>query len=380
MEAEASFPALALRASSSTAELAAWLDLRGRPAGPITLRPEGPGAMVDAALLTRLEAAGLMAEAAPDAVAPVPSAAVADVLLAPGCVVEAAIWTPEQEGRTTIAFPGSPIGGGGVAIEREGGRVRLSAFVDDRAVIALIEPLLAVPPPTVATRFEARLGRAAATVLAALLDMTAEGGGGPRGARAFSAGYVGEWLGIWWGASARTGATGQIFASTFEPDPPGAEAIAAELDRFAAAGLVEREGVDRFRLTVDLVAASGILAAIGCGFDLHRLDVGADGTVRGRVVHVLVGAAGAVVFERLAGDRIGMLATGRIGVAGATASLLAGAIDADGATGEEAGVAAAPPPSAPARTEGRPHRFCSSCGTRLDPAWAFCGGCGAALR
>lgn len=356
-----------LRVTLDRVDLAAFLDLHGHP-GPITLRPEVPAAPAGAPLRTRLAVAGLLADTERDPAA-ARAAAVAGALLDPACVITLSLWNDEQEGRTTIAFPGRPIAGRGVMAERDGAVVHLAAFLDETSVIALVEPLLSIVPTSAPARLEARLAPPAATVLAALVDLMARA---DDDAPAFTARHVAEWLTIWWGAARRTDLTGQIFALTFDPDPPDADRVAAELAGFADAGLVQRDDDGRFRPIADLAAVSRILPGLGGGFDLHRLDVAADGTVSGRLVHVVCGGAGAVILERIAGDRIALRLAGRVELAGLLADL---ATAAEGAAEPAAEPA---PPSATAAPS--PRRFCTQCGGRVEGDWAFCTGCGTPLR
>ncbi|MDK9697971.1 MAG: zinc ribbon domain-containing protein [Siculibacillus sp.] len=357
-----------LRTTLDRADLAAFLDLHGRP-GPITLRPEEPAAPPDAPVRLRLAAAGLLAEREDDPAA-ARAAAIARTLLAPTCVITLSLWNDAQEGRTTLAFPGRPVGGGGVMVERDGADVRLAAFLEAEGLLALVEPLLSIVPATPSARLEARLARPSAVVLAGLADLTAQA---DDDTPAFTARHVADWLTIWWGASRRTDLTGQVFALTFDPDPPDGDRVAAELDAFAAAGLVDRDDGGRFRPIGDFVAVSHILAVAGGGFDLHRLDVATDGSVAGRLVHVVCGGEGAFVLERLAGDRIALRVAGRIDLAGLVADLAtAGGREAE-PVGEPTAPRVAEPPAATRR------RFCTRCGARVEADWSFCTGCGAPL-
>lgn len=356
-------PPTGLRATLATAELAAFLDMVG-PAAEASLRPEGASAARDAALLAKLANAGLVQQSAPTATGRM----VAEALRAPRCMLEVALWTDAQEGAMTVAFPGAPAAGSGVVVNRQADQSSLVGFVDDRASIALIEPLLATTPIETAV-FEARLDLESAIVLAALLDMAIADD--DRCLRARTARHVAEWLSIWWGASARTSLTGQVFALTLAPDPPTEDRVTEHLQRFADAGLATHEDFGRYRPGSDLEPSVRSLARIGAGFDMHRLDIPDDGPPRARLAHVLTGDRGCLVVELLAGPRIVIRATGRKGALACLASLLAG--ESEERTTHVALPQTAPPTNRPVR------RFCGACGAKIDAGWRFCGACGKGL-
>lgn len=354
--------AASLRTTLTTAELAAFLDTVG-PAAALSLRPEGAAATLDRALLAKLANAGLMQQGAPTAMGRM----VADALSAPRCILEFALWNETQEGAMTVAFPGAPAAGAGVIVNRQSDQVSLVGAVDERAAIALIEPLLAGAPLD-AARFEARLDFESAMVLGTLLDMAARDD--DERLRARTARHVAEWLSIWWGASPRTSVTGQIFALTLSPEPPTEGRVTEHLQRFAEAGLATREESAHYRPTSDLGPVVRSLARIGAGFDVHRLDTREDEPPNARIAHVLTGDGGCLVFELLAGPRIEIRSVGRKGALTFLASILAG--EPEERTTYVA-PRAAPPASRPAR------RFCGACGAKIDPAWRFCGACGKKL-
>ena len=279
MAGELAIPALDIHAILSARDVAAFLDMAGPPAD-FTLRPEGAAAPLDGALMARLAVAGL-AEAGGNALSP-DGARIAATLLAPECLIELAIWNEAQSGNMAVAFPAGPAGGSGIVFNRDGDRISLGGWVDDAAIVAMIEPLLAPLTATAPSQLEVQLDTTRMTVLAALVDMAAiDGWNGATPPAAVSDGYVSEWLSIGWGAAARASLCGQVFALTLAPEPPSPESVAAALADFDSAGLVTLEENGHYRPTSALAGTVRTTAVLTAGFDLRRLERRPDRSLGG---------------------------------------------------------------------------------------------------
>lgn len=362
-----------IQADIPTGDLVAMLDQSGQPA-MLNLCPEGPASPLSEALIAALAQAGLVR---PGEKTIVPSAAgriVADVLLSPRCHVQLVLWNDEMEGRVTVAFPASPAAGTGVVINRSADTVQLRGFVDDQALIELINPVMSLLPETTAS-FDATLSFMQASVLAAILDMiVTDRRARPesRRIRPLSAAAISEWLEILWAGGVRASLSGQVFSLALNPDPPNTQDVANVLTEMAAAGLLVRQDEPGSYVPASaLLDLSGLLDRIDGGFDLERVDRTEDGPPAGRILHAMCGPAGAFVLELAGSDRIRLQLADRAVVISLVTTILVGELVQNPSQAPK-------PATIPPQTAVR-NRFCTHCGKPIEPSWNFCKACGAAI-
>lgn len=354
------------RADLPREALTALIDAAPVRTGPLSQRPDGPRRSLDGAERESLARAGLVTETGASDIGTL----IAEVLAAPRSLVTLAVWNDETEGRTTIAFPGTPAGGAGIVANGMEDRFLLAGPFDEADVAPLAEPVIAVLPIELRTPFEAVLDVEHMVVLATVLDIVARRDlRDPISSCVVTVRRIADWLSIWWGASDRSDLSGQIFAMTLIPDPPGAETVAECLADLEEAGLFVRSGDDRFGLSSAVHELAQILSSCACGLDVERLDIAQDGQLTGQIWHVLAGPEGGFLIETKATDRIGLTVCDRITAAAKLAATLAAphprGTRVQDVTGEIELV----------QHVGGP-RFCAHCGKPIEPAWKYCRYCG----
>jgi hypothetical protein len=351
-------------------DLIAMLDHGGKP-GALSLRPGGKASPLSEALIASLEKAGLVK---PGEKTIKPSAAgriVANVLLSPYCYIQLCVWNNEMEGHLRAAFPASPAVGTGVIINQSGGTVHLQGFVDDQVLIELINPVVNILPEA-APSFDASLTFEQAIILAAMLEMiVSDRRERPqsRRIRPFNEAAISEWLDFLWAGGGRASLSGQVFSLALNPDPPNPPDLNNFLEELAKGGLLtKRNGAADYLPTDALLSLIAVLNSASAGFDLERVDRTKTGPLKGRIVHVLSGLAGAFILELAGADRIHIQVADRAATIAVVTNILVRSLAQNQSQATE-------PTEVPHQPNNR-NRFCTHCGKPLEPSWRFCKACG----
>lgn len=357
----------------STADLLAVLSRSGKP-GTFNLLPEGKASPLSQALTTTLAKAGLAKPGKKSIELSGAGRIIADVLLTPQNYVQLSVWNDELEGNMRVAFPSSPSVGTGVVVNQSGNTVHLQGFVDDLALSDLVSPLVGRLPEA-APPFEASLSFVQSSILAAMIDMLVhDRRDRPESSRIrpVSAEAVAGWLDLLWASGPRSSLCGQVFSLSLDADPPTELVVQAVLEDLAKSQLLtSQDGAGNRYPTQTLLNLVEVLGRIDGGFDLERAERTENGPPAGRIIHVMIGPAGAFTLELEGVDRIHIKVADRAATVSVVASLLGESLTQKKSTGDPIG-------SDKPRDAVR-NKFCVHCGKKIGPTWRYCISCGAAI-
>lgn len=313
----------------------------------------------------------------------------ADVLLSPGSILSLEYRDMNgYAGRITVQFPGVPIAGSGIVVNKSNGLYHISAFADAETMMALVESVPPLISPDGFPSFETVMTMEQAAVYCVILDalarqfeederrQTAElakpANSVSLAENTISAHRINEHLSIWWGTSSPNGLLSQVFALAITPEPPEPGKVAEILEEFVSAGLLERS-TDCFRpvgVTPKLARATADIEA-GFLWEHVHINHGGERPPEGVVKRYLVGGKGISFSFNLIGEAMLKFCTETPkDIAAFVARELTGRPDDP--------VMVSSMEEAESETNSS-QRFCEQCGYRLTESPNFCEHCGHAI-